>query len=892
MRRIFFLLILNSFNVFAQKQATHWVFGPNGGVDFTCSPPQLEVSAFDGLEGGASISDGNGRLLFYTNGNSVWNRNYRIMPNGKGIGGLCMDYDSYPSSSQSSIIIPYPGHSDLYYIFTTDCAEDNFVNGLRYSLVDISLQGGLGDITIKNQPLIAPTAEKIAAVFHQNGNDVWLVTHGVNSNSFYSYLISNSGLDVTPVVSNTGQIHTGGRGYLKFSPDGKKMVAVSFIFGGEDGIQPELFHFDNLSGIVTSDYVLSGIFKSIYAASFSPDGNVLYLSCSWSCGGVIEQFDLQAGTPQQILDSRFGVTDPNVQVMGALQLGIDGKLYFLNFLVGVGKRQVGVIHHPNLLGASCLLQNDLLAIPCSMDAFWGLPNFIESYFQTVTAPALNCLPNNTSIVESVDFSFLINCNGKTVEFFDSTQFKNIEMEMITMRPPVISGTWDFGDGSMINFQTGMNPIHVYDKPGKYSVMLRVGGYGCDPILKEKEIYVNPLLAQFDYDAACSNFTIQFENTTTSLQNVNWHWNFGDNSTDSVSNMASPSHIYATPGSYNVKLSAENGCMTSVVKNSIEVYELLNFSLGQDTAFCFDTPLVLAGPDKTNAHYRWSNGSAGKDLTIQFEGTYWLTISRSQCVFSDTVTVSYQDCEFCKTINSFSLGSDDAICPGDTLTITGPDFFNADFLWSNGLTEKKINVIRPGTVWLRVTRGKCDTTDTLTVRNKDCEFCHVYPDSFSLGNDTTICQGDELSLKSPDLPNAVFVWNTASNQNTIRISQAGQYWVQAIFGDCFLADTLVVHTLDCPACTITVPNVFTPGSDGLNDTFMFPSNCLSLTYQLDIYNRWGEIVFETSDQKGWDGKFRGQDADAEIYFFSMRYSFLSSGNEKISGIKRGWVSLVR
>jgi hypothetical protein len=251
-----FSLFLICSGVYAQREATHWVFGGKAGLDFSCYPPRLEVSSFDGLEGAASISDANGNLLFYTTGDVVWNHEHHIMPNGRGIGGLCTLFASYSSSSQSALIIPHPGNSNLYFIFTTDCAEDNFVDGIRYSIVDMSMQGGLGDVIQKNTLLLAPTAEKLAAVFHANGSDVWLMTHGVGSNSFYAFRISASGINTTPVISSTGQFHRGGRGYLKFSPDGKRIAVGSFQGAGEDGEDLEIFSFDDNNGNVTSEFVL------------------------------------------------------------------------------------------------------------------------------------------------------------------------------------------------------------------------------------------------------------------------------------------------------------------------------------------------------------------------------------------------------------------------------------------------------------------------------------------------------------------------------------------------------------------------------------------------------------------------------------------------------------
>ena len=112
---------------YAQKEAMNWVFGDLSGVNFSCPSPQLFQSPFSGLEGGSCISSADGELLFMTDGDIVWNKDFRIMPNGRGLGGLCRNYgDGMSSSSQSALIVPHPGNPTLYYVFTTDCAEDSF----------------------------------------------------------------------------------------------------------------------------------------------------------------------------------------------------------------------------------------------------------------------------------------------------------------------------------------------------------------------------------------------------------------------------------------------------------------------------------------------------------------------------------------------------------------------------------------------------------------------------------------------------------------------------------------------------------------------------------------------------------------------------------------------
>src|SRR4030095_1382999 len=137
-------------NAQAQKEAVNWVFGEFSGVNFSCPSPQLFQSPFKGLEGGSCISSADGELLLMTDGDNIWGRDYLIMPNGRDLGGLCTNFGNSSSSSQSALIVPHPGNPALYYVFTTDCAEDSFADGLRYSVIDLTLNGGLGDVIERN----------------------------------------------------------------------------------------------------------------------------------------------------------------------------------------------------------------------------------------------------------------------------------------------------------------------------------------------------------------------------------------------------------------------------------------------------------------------------------------------------------------------------------------------------------------------------------------------------------------------------------------------------------------------------------------------------------------------------------------------------------------------
>ncbi|HEU4789552.1 MAG TPA: hypothetical protein VFS71_07710, partial [Flavobacterium sp.] len=239
--KLSFFLLLISFISYSQGEANIWYFGNHAGLDFNSgSPVVLTDGQLNTYEGCATIANAAGQLLFYTDGITVWNRNHQVMSNGIGLLG-----DS--SSTQSAIIVPKPDSPFIYYIFTV--TELGYPNGVRYSEVDLSLNGGLGDITQnKNILLVTPACEKITAVKNANGKDYWVVVHGYGNNSFLSYKITDTGLNLTPVISNVGSIIEIDKdytvGYLKFSPDGTKLICVN------NKLNVELFDFDSTTGLI------------------------------------------------------------------------------------------------------------------------------------------------------------------------------------------------------------------------------------------------------------------------------------------------------------------------------------------------------------------------------------------------------------------------------------------------------------------------------------------------------------------------------------------------------------------------------------------------------------------------------------------------------------------
>ncbi|MFO7723591.1 MAG: T9SS type A sorting domain-containing protein [Bacteroidales bacterium] len=363
-------LMLSAFDSEAQKEANIWYFGENAGLDFSGgTPAYLLNGVMNKDEGCSSVSDANGNLLFYTSGIRVWNRNHQQMPNGSGLAG-------HESSSQSALIVPRPGSTNLFYVFTTDAFF--YSNGLRYSVVDLSLQGGMGDVTTKNVLLHTPSTEKLTAVKHSNQTDIWVIAHEGNSSSFTAYLVTSAGVS-PPVTTSIGMIHTGGGatgtlnaiGCMKASPDGSKLALAMYNQGSI-----ELFDFNSTSGAFSNPVSFPAIYPWAYGVEFSPDNSKLYFTTD----SIVYQADLNAGSPTAIINSVLPVGSVALGPFGegylaALQLGPDMKIYGTSFF----SEYLVVINAPDARGIECGFDEQGVWLG-GRHCYAGLPGFVQSWF--------------------------------------------------------------------------------------------------------------------------------------------------------------------------------------------------------------------------------------------------------------------------------------------------------------------------------------------------------------------------------------------------------------------------------------------------------------------------------------------------------------------------------
>jgi gliding motility-associated-like protein len=611
------------------KEGNVWYFGYNAGLDFNSGSP---IALTDGqlytLEGCASISDNNGDLLFYTDGMTVYDRNHIIMSNGTGLLGN-------NSSSQSGIIVKKPGSVSIYYIFTSD-GVSGASGGVAYSEIDMSLNNGFGDVTsIKNVVLFPNACEKITGILHQNGTDFWIVSRLENSNTYHSYLVTNSGINLTPIVTNIGPVYSDLIGYLKSSSNCAMITAANWSTGLVD-----LFDFDNSTGII-SNYVSLNIPGYAYGVEFSENSELLYVSDF--TGGNIYQYNLLAGNQNDINNSLVHLgycTEP-----GALQLGPDSKIYIAELL----SNYLGVIEYPDQIGSSCSYNSSSLYLN-GMQSAAGLPTFFSSIFNSSptgcdsVATAIIDIKNSTStyaqVVQCDSFIWVLNGQTYFTSIIDTIHSINADSclhidSLDLMIYPEINASAIITDELCVNYSDG-------------SIILNVSGG----------------LGSFTYSWSGPN-------------------SFSDSAKD-IFNLS--------PGNYNLTITD----ITSLcIKDTFFVigagFEMLiSSSLTDVSCYGFDDGTIDINPiNLINPIYTWS------DILISFEdrinisaGIYYLQIDDNNCFVRDTFIITQPDSLFIisQQTTSVCLG-------GNTGEISIQTFGGTpgyDYYWSNWNGNSPIN----------------------------------------------------------------------------------------------------------------------------------------------------------------------------------------------------------
>ncbi len=465
-------------------------------------------------------------------------------------------------------------------------------------------------------------------------------------------------------------------------------------------------------------------------------------------------------------------------------------------------------------------------------------------------------------------------------------------------------TWNFGDGGIDTNAVG---THLYGGTGPYTYTVAVtDSKGCTGFCTNTVvIFLAPAIHPdftFTPNYHCGGTSVTFTDMTTGNPTL-WNWNFGDGSPSST--LQNPTHNYTVPGNYNVKFTAGNSIFTDTLyrPNLVSVWAVptAHISYLSDST-CYPLPEQFEDISVHAASWLWNFGDGGPSSTLQNPshpyhavGTYPITLivhSIEGCADTTHGTVYVMP----SPKAAFSQNKT-AICNGQTVLFTNSSSIDAvKWDWKfgdgtvytgNGPPEHVFANAGVYNVSLAVVNSfgcKDDTVvlNSVTVKNQPAAL-------FSLGNSETIFFGTPVSLVNSSSYYTSWIWNYGNGKiDSTDFNTSVEYKNPGIYNVTLYAiyRGLGMTCIDSMSMNVTIndfeslyiPNAFTPNGDNDNDVFYVYANDIT-DFQLYIFNRWGNLIFETNDlKKGWDGKVKGDKSPDGVYTYRVVYKKKTTPND--------------
>lgn len=359
---LFALTVLAVRNASAQREGANWYFGNYSGLNLAETPLVVNDGVLASTGASTSYSTPSGELAVYSDGQTIWNGKHLVVTDGNNIKGN-------KNTSQGALLVRMPGLDHFVFCFTTGLGGQD---SLRFTLVDIVAFAHMCQVDpmTKNTAFYGPVEEKLTAVNDGAGN-TWVMAHGYGNNKYIAYKLSGIQYpdQITPVISEIGNTNIlGGKGCMKFSPDGKKIARTIPELN-----KVEIGDFNLATGEVTNIYTILNM-TGCYGLEFSSNSKRLYVTTEGTNKNYIHQFDLKAGSFSDIMSSKYSLIPPDGIYPTGLQLGYDGVLYAANSQ----STTLGIVSNADTLGA------ELIYGPTGIDLGRpvkdGLPAFNQSYF--------------------------------------------------------------------------------------------------------------------------------------------------------------------------------------------------------------------------------------------------------------------------------------------------------------------------------------------------------------------------------------------------------------------------------------------------------------------------------------------------------------------------------
>ena len=609
-RKIVCFIIIFHFAYFygySQGENNVWTFGNGSGLNFNTANPTFLNSSMYSKEGCASISDAFGNLIFYTSGNMVWDKNGNPMPNGNILGN---GYNG--SGTQAALILKSLSAPDQYYLFTLDPQEVSitFTPKLRYSIVDMQLNNGLGNVVVSEKDIVlADEMEERMIAVETDGCGYWIVGHKRHSKVYVSFKLTASG--ISPPVYSTGNVagyfYASDPGEIKISPDKSK---IAIMFTSTSSI--ELGEFNNANGTITNTLSLdsntTGTGYYGYGLSFSPDNSRLYATIN----GYSQLYQYNMALYPNVAamqSSKTLIADYNggLAIWG-MRIGRDGKVYLAN---GLSSGYISCINTPNNIGVGCNYDPQSVQVPPS------------NYFNSLIDPFYGFGLGN----ETVTVTYKDTLPGRYIDtlicFSDSAQLR--------VPSNLLNYTWNDGVTGAARY---VHDDGIYCCLSTKECSMRMDTF--------KVTFVKGNLELGPDTSICPGDSILL-----SVSGSGFRWQ--DGSTDSL-------YMVNQNGTYSVRIN-QDGCFYADTIQ-VMVYNTEANIVEDDQLLCEGDQVALHGQSVPDGTLTWSNGANGDVTTVNTSGQYVLSAETACGTLTDSVKVWVQDCD-CQpgTPNAFSPNGD-------------------------------------------------------------------------------------------------------------------------------------------------------------------------------------------------------------------------------------------
>jgi gliding motility-associated-like protein len=327
--------------------------------------------------------------------------------------------------------------------------------------------------------------------------------------------------------------------------------------------------------------------------------------------------------------------------------------------------------------------------------------------------------------------------------------------------------------------------------------------------------------------------------------------------------------------YFVRAEKTSGCF-AYDSIKIKVNHSAPINLGSDKSFCSgDSAVLNAGPGFVQ--YAWNTGAISQQVSVFTTGNYIAVgTDLNGCRSTDTLQVTNV-----YALPAINLDKGSSICFGDIKTLDAGTGYSS-YLWNTAATGSTINVSAIGKYWVVVKNvNNCIGSDTTEIKNIDPLAANFLP------ADTAICTYSTMQI-IPAGNYVQYAWNNGATSSSITVSGPGLYWLQVTDNkNCVGKDSIRVLAKECYR-GFYIPGAFTPNHDAKNEIFKPQIFGNVSNYNFMIFNRYGKVVFNSTDLKaGWDGTFKGRDADIGAYTWVCTFKLNS-----LQTTEKGTVLLIR